>query len=512
MLLTKNIIDKSLIGLDKTYLIDGLVMFIVIYIISIVAYNIISILNVTIEQKILIDLRSKVFRKILLKEFSFFMEKNVGEIIYRLINELSDIITFLINTCIKTIISLGNIIFFIIMLFLLDIEIASITVLFVLIFCIFLYITGRKFLRYEKKIITEFTETNNIITDILSNIKTILYMRIQNYSNKKFLEQLKKNRFIINNFTKFKVLLNTILTIISYLPMMVIWIYGGFKVINGLMTAGTLIALWGYYQQLMIHIESLKSFNSEYQRFKVNMNRLNEIVDFEKLDELQQDIKLNQINVENIVVSNVSFSYNGKCIISDFSEVFQKGDIVGIYGENGSGKSTLINIFSGFCKPDEGIIKINNIDISELKVHELKDILSIVPQDIQLFSTTVLDNICLDSKISIDEVLSLSNKIGFKGINEQFLNRVVLNKGANLSGGQKQKIAILRALIRNPSILILDEATSSLDFDSKEKFYAYINTIRDSIICFIISHEKESISLTKKIELKLNKEIGGDAL
>ena len=85
-------------------------------------------------------------------------------------------------------------------------------------------------------------------------------MRIQNYSNKKFLEQLKKNRFIINNFTKFKVLLNTILTIISYLPMMVIWIYGGFKVINGLMTAGTLIALWGYYQQLMI---SQKFFKKE---------------------------------------------------------------------------------------------------------------------------------------------------------------------------------------------------------------------------------------------------------
>jgi len=497
---TKNIIDKSLIELNKEYLINGFVLFIIIYILSLFMSGIIAMINVNLEQKILIDLRTKVFEKILSKEFSFFLEKDIGEIIYRLINELNDIISFLLNTSIKTIISLGNIIFFLIVIFILDKEIALISSVFLIAFCICFYLSGKKVLKYEKKTIEEFSETNNVITDIIGNIKTILYMRLQNYSSNKLLIQLEKNKTIIYNFTRFKVFLNSYLSIISFVPLIIIWIYGGFKVINGLITIGTLIALYGYYQQLITHIDGLKTFNTEYQRFKVNINRLNEITNFEEFGEsnLKQETISNEI--ENLILSNITIKYNIN-IIKNFSNNFKVGDIIKISGNNGSGKSSLINVISGIIKPTDGFVKINNIDISKINSESLKRILAIVPQDIQLFSTSVFENIKLDSNISKREILELSNKIGFQGVDDKFLDRVLLTKGGNLSGGQKQKIAILRALISKPKILILDEATSSLDTYSKNNLIEYIDTIKESTICFIISHDSEDLKFTKQINI-----------
>lgn len=501
VLINKNIIDLGISRDNFNILLKYIILLIIVFSIGVILYNIIAIYRTWIIQTVLNDIRSKMFNSIIHKRKDFFENLNGGEFIHRIMNELDQIISFIFDSTINFIVSLCNIIFFIIILYYLDFYIWLIIIVFITLFILLFILFSKVFFKYENIILKEMSNTNNIIDECFNNIKTVLYLRIQIYINKKLDIQLNKNKNIICKYTKVKTYINSLLGIITFFPVIIIWIYGGKKIISFSMTIGTLIAITSYYQNLLANIQSFKTLNSEYQQFKAMVKRVDEMFvasDYENLD------KRNLVTMETIdtiELKEISLKYNNIKIIDNLNMVLKKGDILYVKGNNGSGKTSLINILSGVIKPTNGEILLNGHCIEEIDLKSLRNIINIIPQEIELFSTTVKDNISLDRNINETSILNFINNIGFLGMPKSFLNIKILNRGINLSAGQRQKIAILRGLIGLGDILILDESDSSLDLHSRNKLLEYIYSIKNNHIIIIISH-KEDVKFTKSLLFK----------
>ena len=229
-------------------------------------------------------------------------------------------------------------------------------------------------------------------------------------------------------------------------------------------------------------------------------------------------------DIYSIDIKNLSFSYdNYKCknaklleefidiekniseyIFTNFNYKFEKGSIYSIIGENGSGKSTIINLIIGlFTDEYKGKIYYNDIDISEIDMIDVRrNLIGIAEQEPLLLNNSILYNITFNENMSIDnkslyKYLQVLNM--YKFIEENTLSFIIDEKNTNLSGGEKQKIAILKVLYKNPKVMVFDEPTSALDFKTRKKFIEYLNEIKEDKIIIIITHDSVISDNTDKV-------------
>jgi len=212
--------------------------------------------------------------------------------------------------------------------------------------------------------------------------------------------------------------------------------------------------------------------NKTIQNALIAADRLFEIMDLE-VENADETFPLKKEAVGDVQFKNVSFRYGSRANVFDnLSLVFPKGKISGVVGESGSGKSTLVSLLQNLYPLQSGNIYIGEHDIKFINNASLRQIVSVVPQRIDLFAGNVLENIALgDYQPDMQKIVGICNKLGMMGFIESLPNgfgTYLGENGASLSGGQKQRIAIARALYRDPEILILDEATASLDPDSEQ--------------------------------------------
>lgn len=246
----------------------------------------------------------------------------------------------------------------------------------------------------------------------------------------------------------------------------ILWI-GSILVIERTLTPGTLLSFYsiiGYFTgPVLVLIGSTKSF----QEAMIAADRLFEIMELETEEAAQIGRYQCAFKVGTIVFDRVSFRYGSRqTVFTDLSFQINPGACIGIAGESGSGKSTLLHLLLRFYPLQNGQIRIGETDISDVSLTELREKIAIVPQETDILSGTILENICLNTAVDMDNVIKLCQQVGLdhfiRSLPEGY-HTVLQEQGTNLSGGQKQKIGIVRALYRQPSILLLDEATASLD-------------------------------------------------
>jgi ATP-binding cassette subfamily C protein len=234
----------------------------------------------------------------------------------------------------------------------------------------------------------------------------------------------------------------------------------------------------------------------------VSYNRLNEILNY------RQQTNGNEIlnNLDTITINKMSFSYGDNFLFNNFSAEFKKGKIYALNGENGSGKSTLINIIIGLYADEiSGEIKYNDKFIKQIDMIELrKKFIGISEQEPILLTDTIKFNLTLDDNVPFDEKLfkDLCNNFNIEEFVKSLTNDLdteINEKSSNLSGGEKQKISLMRAILRNPHVLILDEPTSALDIDSKIRLKTYLQSIRDEKIIIISTHSKEILEICDEV-------------
>lgn len=299
--------------------------------------------------------------------------------------------------------------------------------------------------------------------------------------------------------------LNTLPMLLTSLTDAAVLIFGGFQVMGGVLTVGTLIAFRSLMGNFMSPITSLMQIGSQYQEMKADIDRLNDVLNYEEDPSFRQEIPEEDLykdeyhqKLEGYVdLEDISFGYSPlePPLIEKFSLHMKPGDRVALVGGSGSGKSTLSKILSGIYEPWTGSIKYDGIERTEIPRIVLTNSLSVVDQDISMFSDTIMNNITLWDETAPEDLV-------LEAVQDAEIEEAIIEKpggfhyrliegGRNMSGGQRQRLEIARALLNKPSILILDEATSALDPITEKKIAD--NLRRKGITSIIVAHRLSTI-------------------
>ena len=260
-----------------------------------------------------------------------------------------------------------------------------------------------------------------------------------------------------------------------------LWTGTGF-VLENVITSGELMSFYALMGYFIGPVASLVNINRSYQDAKIAASRLFEIMDLD-VEEYENKIEMSVDQCGDILFNNVKFRYGTRTeVFNDLTLRFPKGKVSAIVGESGSGKTTIASLILNLYPIESGSISIGNVDVNHIKNSDLRSIISIVPQKIDLFEGTILENIALDSfKPDMKKVIDICRDMDFLTFIESLpmgFNTNVGENGVQLSGGQRQRIAIARALYKEPQILILDEATSALDSESEQSIKMIVENLR----------------------------------
>lgn len=323
---------------------------------------------------------------------------------------------------------------------------------------------------------------------------------IKNFNKQSFFSQL--NRTFYANFQdkvfhlgKIDIRISIISSVATVIFLVSFLAYLSYEVLHGNMKTGEMMAVLGMASSLMPSISNLALLAIPINEAKIAFDRMFEFVSIEP--EKQEGVEVNEF--KSLIVKNLSFRFAGrKLLLDDISLEIDKGKFVAIIGESGSGKSTLSQIIEKFYEPESGKITVNSTnELSKIQTNSWRKIIGIVPQEIHLFNGSVIDNICVgEIPNNLSEFTTFCKEFGF----EDFLNNlpqgiatIVGEEGINLSGGQKQIIALLRVLYKKPQLLILDEATSALDRNTEKFVMNLLEKLKSKIGVLFISHRLNTI-------------------
>ena len=355
---------------------------------------------------------------------------------------------------------------------------------------------------YKKINLEQMEASARLNSHIIESLKGIETIKVH-AAEEKSIEKL-ENEYIRNLRIAFKegVLSNiqgSISGVVSSVGNLVLMYIGARMIMNGDITLGSLMAfstLSGYF---MDPIGRLIGLQLSIQEASISLKRISEIYEVEKEQEENETEKIKIEKIDgDIELNNITFRYGSRSpVLNNISIKIPKGKKVALVGESGSGKTTISKLLLKYYTPEEGKININGYNIEELDLYNLRENISYVPQNVELFSVSIRENITLGkSNASYEEIKNACENAGCKEFIEKLPGKYdtfLEEAGGGLSGGEKQRIAIARALIKKPSFLILDEATSNLDFISEAKIFDTLFKKGKNITMLMIAHRLSTI-------------------
>ncbi|MDM8175825.1 peptidase domain-containing ABC transporter [Olivibacter sp. 47] len=366
------------------------------------------------------------------------------------------------------------------------------------------FISNKLNKKAQRTLMEDSAELESQLVESLNSIRTIKQFGAESYANEKT-----ETRFVKLLKTGYRSNLNGVFSttsseLISRLITIVLLWVGATYVLSNQITPGELLSFYALIGYFTGPVTSLITMNKTVQDAMIATDRLFEILDLER-EKDSSDLELTKENIGDIQIKNVSFRYGTRDnVFDELSLTIPKAKFTAIVGESGSGKSTLISILQNLYPVQSGTITIGKYDLKHIKNTSLRQTISVVPQHIDLFSGNVVSNIALgDYTPDMQRIIDITTQLGIidfiESLPQGFYTSIGEN-GLSLSGGQRQRIAIARALYRNPEILILDEATSSLD-SASEKFV--LNTIehlkKENKTIIVIAHRLSTLYSADKI-------------
>ncbi len=458
------------------------------------------------SEQVVINIRADLLKKLFRLSISFYDSTNINDVMTKLTNNcelvgnlVTNLLSFLIRNSVIVIFGMG-------MMFYQSTFLASLTLLLFSIIIIPILFFGKAVRKVTQKTTTIFNRNSSKIEEFLSNIR-LVYGFDQNNNVLDILgkdsdEYLQINREKIKSRSLF---FSFSITSIILCIILVIWVGMG-NVHIGYMSPGSFVAFLFYSIVVAFSFTGIFEVLSEFQKYLTASEQIFELIDIEEPENSCQ-AKTNKINsIESIKFSGVTFFYPSRPdnqILNDVSFEIIPGEIVGIVGKSGLGKTTLVNLLLKFYKVNHGSILINGKDMNEVDQASLKKLVSLAPQEPYIFSTTIFDNIKFANPNKSDEEVNKVAKLAliddFTSSFKDGIHTAIGSKGIQLSGGQRQKIAIARALLRDPELLILDEATNALDSIAEAKIFENIKSLMRDKIIIAIGHRSRIIEEATKI-------------
>ena len=433
----------------------------------------------------------------------FFDTMRIGEIISR-INDAVKIRAFINDTAISLIVNVFIVFFSFALMFIYSWKLALAMALIIPLYSLVYLITNRLNKKQERKVMERAADLETQLVESLNSVKTIKQLSLEEFANIKT-----ETRFINLLQTGYKSGLNSVFSansseFLSRIFTIVLLWFGGYLVIDRTITPGELMSFYAIIGYFTGPVASLIGMNKSIQNALIAADRLFEIMDLEREEE-ENMIELKKETTGDILFQDVSFSYGTRIdVFEKFNMQIPQGKITAIIGESGSGKTTIAALLQKLYPVNDGNIYIDNVNIKYASNDSLRNYVGIVPQNLDLFAGNVVENIAVgEFQPDMERILDICKQLGILDFIEELPNGFQTwlgENGASLSGGQKQRLAIGRALYRDPQVLILDEATSSLDSISEEQVQACIRNLKmQGKTIVLIAHRLGTVLQSDKI-------------
>ena len=461
-------------------------------------------------------IREEIFKNIQRRSFGELEKYGTSTLITRITSDVNQLQTG-VNLFLRLFLRSPFIVFgAVIMAFIVDVKGALIFTICVPLLFIVVFAVLLKSIPLYKKVQKSLDQVTIKTRENLSGVRVIRAFNCDDEETESFEKDITALKVIQLAAGRVTAFMNPATFLIVNVSTLAVLYFGAHEVYSGVIERGALVALLNYMAQILVELIKLANLIITMTKSVASADRIAEML-FDNDKELKaenenkalQAKKENANKIERIEFSKVDFTYPGaaKESLKDISFEAKKGEIVGIIGGTGSGKTTLINLISGYYAAGNGSVlingknikeKVNNIDNEELEMTEyMRDYIGTVPQTAVLFSGTIEDNLRWGkkeaSKEDMDTALKRACAYDFVYQKEGALKADVTEGGKNFSGGQRQRLCIARAFVKEPEILILDDSTSALDYVTEKKVRAGIREIAKDSICFIVSQRAASI-------------------
>jgi subfamily B ATP-binding cassette protein MsbA len=465
-------------------------------------------LTIYLEQKILKAVRDELYGKVQMLPMSFFDRQKTGHLISRITNDVTNLrgavvggLASIIRNGLMTIIAIA-------IIFYTSWQLSMLTIVLVPINILLIGIITRKLRKGSRRAQEKMADMTAILQETISGVRVVKAFGMERFEQMKFGDF---NRMYFREYTKMRRVADlsspTSETLGILAAVVILW-YGGRLVVSNQLDPANLMMFIGAMLWVINPVKALSKLNSVIQEGLVCAQRIFEILDIRTEAEIAGDEDIEGIN-EAIVYEKVRFSYDGEnTVLEDIDLRIGKGEVVALVGASGSGKSTLADLLPRFYEPVSGRILIDGRDISKIRISSLRALMGIVTQETILFNDTVFNNIAYGmSDCPMEDVVRAARAANAHQFIESMphgYDTFIGDRGVQLSGGQRQRLAIARALLKNPKILILDEATSSLDVESEALVQEAIDRLVRGRTTLVIAHRLSTIKNADRIVVMEN--------
>jgi len=449
------------------------------------------------------DFRIEFFSHIQSLSLRFFQERRVGEILSRMSNDISVIQNALVTIPVALLRQSITLLGALAIILYLNWKLTGLILLILPPLMIFARVFGRRLKVFSEKLQDQVAQAVVVLEEVMSSIKIVKSFTREPYERNRFQEKIETAFERAVDKLKISAFFGPFILGLTFLvSALLIW-YGGYQVMQGATTPGELAAFFLYALIIAGPIGTFVRLYTQIQEARGAIQRVYEILDTEPIVQNPE----NPVSLENITGSiqfeNVSFGYQDTAVIHDVSFDVLPGQTVALVGPSGAGKSTIIKLLLRFFDPNSGTIRLDGHDIRTLDRKSFLSQIGLVPQETLLFGGTVRENILygkLDAtEAELEEAAQKANAHEFITNMEKGYDTIVGEKGTKLSGGERQRIAIARAILKDPKILVLDEATSSLDNRSESLIKEGLETLMAHRTTFIVAHRLSTIHKADQI-------------
>ncbi len=462
-------------------------------------------INEYVSQSLIFDLRNTLYSRIQKQSIDFFDRMETGQLISRGTSDIE---------AIRRLLSIGIRIFLraiwlysgiFILIGIMDWQLMLVVLALAPVMFVIMFSYAKRARPLMRDIQNKFGDMNSVLAENVYGSRVVRAFAAEGFETEKFEQENKLYLDLNMRMAKLRAYLTTLFPLILSIGSFLLIYFGGRGVVTGTLGVGDLIAINGYLILLQMPTRFLSFAILHYQEGTASLNRIFEVVDMKKkIKEKENAIEMPKIN-GNISFENVTFAYSADAppVLKNINLDIPSGETVAFLGTTGSGKSTIVSLVPRFYDPNEGTVKIDGIDIRDVQVDSLRKQIAIVQQEAFLFAKTIKENIAFGKPDATeDEIRRVSEIAQAHEFITEFPNgydTIVGERGVTLSGGQKQRLTIARALLLNNPLLIMDDSSSALDFETEHQFQNAIDELIKNRTTLIITQRLSTIKFATRI-------------
>jgi subfamily B ATP-binding cassette protein MsbA len=458
-----------------------------------------------VSHKAIRDIRDELYYHLQNLSLSFYSKNKTGEIISRVTNDVAKLESSIVKGAVSIIYKAFTFIGAIGYLLYLNYRLTIFLVVMLPLISYILNKFNKKIKRVSRRVQVKIANVSDVLQETLSAVRVVKSFGREDYEYERFSSENQANFRAKMKETQYGSILTPLIEFVAAISFTAILWYGGYEVMQGRMKPSELIAFFTLLLTISDPLRSLTKLSRSIQQALASGERIFEIMDTESAitKENKDKIKLEEVNGE-VVYDNVTFSYDrDEIVLNNINLKASPGEVIALVGHSGAGKTTMVDLIPRFYDPVKGKMKLDGYDLKELDLECLRSFIGIVPQETILFSGTLKDNIAYGNlEADDDAIMAAAEAANAHDFILEFpdgYDTIVGERGVGLSGGQKQRISIARAILKDPQILILDEATSSLDAESEALVQEALEHLMQDRTTFIIAHRLSTIKNADEI-------------